>query len=169
MPMSPTPDGFVITYSRGKCAVLGSVMMLFAVGMIAVGLDIYFSIFEGTPFDGISVERQPQWLWGAIMIAGGALLFLIAGWNAGNALRSGSAIKVSQQGIEARTLIGKRTINWSDIGLVAIVRNTILIHPAAGTHAKAVPLQMFLTSIKADEMLAAMAKYRPDKFLEAEA
>ena len=164
MPLSPTPDGFTVTYDRFKCAAFGLAALIFASLMIAVGLDVFFSVLSGTPLDGFDFDRQPRWLWAGILVIGGAIFFVVALWNAKNAVYPGAAMVFDAKGVEARSLIGRRRINWDEIGGVEIFNSTVFLTPAPGTLANKTPLQTFLTSMTPDELTSAMAQHRPELF-----
>lgn len=164
MPLVPTPEGARVTFSRVKCGLFGVIAIVAAGLMIAAGLDIYFSVLDGTPLEWLQVNRQPPWLWGGMMLAGGATFFYIALWNGMNALRSSAAIEMTSGGVVARTLIGKRAIAWEDVGRAVIFKKTIFLYPASGAREKGVPLQTALTSVGVDELRGALAQFRPALF-----
>ena len=164
MPLAPTPDGFIVTYDRVKCAVFGLAAIVFASLMIAIGLDAFFSFLTGTPLDDIELDRQPVWAWAGLLIIGGAVFFAMALWNAKNALYPGAAMTFDHDGVNARSLIGRRLIKWEEIGTVDVVNGTVFLTPAPGSTAKPTPLQTLFTSVSADELTHAMAQHRPELF-----
>lgn len=168
MPLTPTPTGFIVSYSRDKCVLFGLGAILFSLMMLAVGLDAYIHFFDGTLFERFELDRRPPWAWGAVMITGGAALSYVAAWNVKNAFRPGAAVIVSRDGIDAKTLIGRRTMRWDDIGDVKVFRGTVFVYPVAGASAKPAPLQTILTSVSADELTRALAQFRPALFGEVE-
>jgi hypothetical protein len=164
MPITPTTSGFLVSYSRVKSLVFAAGAVLFAIMMIAAGLDVYFSLFAGTPFEDFHITRRPSWLWGGVAVAGGCVLVYIGLWNGLNALRAKAAIEVTSAGVFATTLIGRRSILWKDLGDVRVVKSTLMLHPANASRQKTVPLQTFLTSMDAHELADALSKYRPEVF-----
>jgi|GEM_PF-5074238 len=161
MPITPTPSGFVVTYSRSKAAAFSIFAVIFAALMIAVGADLYFSILDGTPLDWIEVDRSPPWFWSGVLILGGVTMAAVAFWNGRNALIARAAITIGDTGVASSTFLGLRMIAWDDIGSVALFNETLFLYPADPARGKPVPLQTFLTSVGSDELHSAMGAASP--------
>jgi len=164
MPMKRTGSGFMITYSRIKCAVFGLVAVVFALTMIAVGLNEFFPLLAGTPLEGFDITRRPPEVWGAVAFAGGFVALYVAGWNGKNAFFSGVAISITPEKVEARSLVGRRSLSWAEVGRAQVISGTVALIPIDEENAKPVPLQTHLTSVKVDEVKAAIEEMRPGLF-----
>ncbi len=164
MPLSPTPNGFNVTYDRVKCAVAGLGAFIFAGLMIAVGIDAYIPVLDGTVLEDFIITRRPVWLLAGIMIIGGIVLSVVAAWNGRNAFARAAAMIFDAEGVDARSLIGRRIIKWQDVGAVDVINGTVFLTPSPGSMAKPTPLQTFLTSVKPDELTRTMAQHRPELF-----
>lgn len=164
MPLKPTSTGFVVTYARGRCVVFGALALVFALAMVICGVDVYVPVLDGTLLEQVRIERQPPWLWAGITIAGGILFAGVAYWNARNAFGNGIAIEVGPDGVDARTLVGCRTMRWDAVGTANIVQGTLFLFPVAGSASRPVPLQTFLTSVKTDELVNAILNRKPELF-----
>lgn len=164
MTLSPTPDGFTITYARGKCAAYSLAALIFATLMVSIGIDVFVPILDGTPLEDFDLTHPPPWLWASIVIAGGFILFVIAAWNGKNAFTPGVAMTFNADGVDARSLLGRRQIRWSEIGGVDVINGTVFLTPSPGSLAKGVPLQTFLTSVKTGELTCAMSQRQPELF-----
>ncbi len=161
-PIQPTPTGFNVTYSRSKSAVFSGVAGVFAIIMVATGLDVYFSLLDGTRLSWLEIDRRPAWAWGGVLILGGMVLFAVVLWSGATSVRSRAAIKLDEKGVQSLTFIGKRSISWADAGAVSVVNKTMIVYPADQACGKPVPLQTFLTSVSIDELRSMMAQHRPE-------
>ncbi len=168
MPITLTPTGFVVTYSRWKAAAFSVFAFVFAILMILAGADLYFSILDGTGLDWLEIERRPAWFWGGLLIIGGVAMVFIGFANVLNVVSSRAAITMDDIGVASVTPIGRRAIAWGDIGSVAMINKTVLLYPAEPARGKPVPLQTYLTSVSSDELRLAMAQHRPELFLDTE-
>lgn len=164
MPLNPTATGFTVTYARGSSLVFGVTALIFSAAMLAFGSDVYWPVLDGTPFEDTQIERNPPWLWGGAAIGGGIVLSFVALWNALNAFGVRTAIELDRHGVSARTLIGRRSLQWEQIGHAAIVQGTLFIFPTPGSGVKPVPLQTFLTSVENDELINALTTRKPELF-----
>lgn len=164
MPIKRTGSGFMITYSRFKCAVFGVVALIFAVTMVAVGLNEFFPILAGTPLEGFDITRRPPEVWGAAAVAGGFVALYVAGWNGKNAFYSGVAISITPEKVEARSLVGRRSLAWDEVGRAQTISGTVALIPLDEENGKTVPLQTHLTSVKVDEVKAAIEEMRQGLF-----
>lgn len=164
MPFLATSSGFDIRFSRWNCLLFIIIALPFSALMLLAGINIFVPVLDGTVLHWLVIERKPAVIYGAISILGSLVIAYGVLWSIGRLFGDNLAIRADGTGVETRSIIGRRSMAWSEIASVSRHKSTLILHARADTTSRPVPLWTFMTSVSVEDLQAELMRHRPDLF-----